>query len=708
MKVFKAVLRRLLVFLLGAAAGFAWLWHFDSTYLSHARDLDSVKKTVTLTANSYSVLTDYGSAVECDLELDGKSYRVYTYLDEGKNIAPGDLITGEFRFRVTTDGGEENPTYHRGNGIFLLAYQEDKITHTVETESDGYFPVKLRQKLMELLDAMFLEDTVGIARGLLLGDSSLIDYETDTALQLSGIRHIIAVSGLHVTILFGLVLLLGGKNRFLSLLLGIPTLVVFAAVVGFTPSITRACVMQVLLVLATVLSREYDSPTALALAVLVILGVNPVAITSVGFQLSVGSIVGILFFGTRIQSWLMDEKRFGRFPKGSLKKKAAAWVCASVSVSLGASLITVPLTALYFGNVSLISPLTNVLTLWVVMFIFYGILAACLTGFVWLPAGIFLGKLISWPIRYVVGLTKLLSKLPMAAVFTQSGYIVAWLVFSYVLLLVFCISRRKQPVQLICCAVLSLCVALGLSWAQPLMSECMVTVLDVGQGQCILLQSKGRTYMVDCGGSYFEDAADTAAATLLSQGISQLDGLVLTHYDADHAEGAVYLLQRIGADAVFMPDVADESGLKDAIIEQAVPGTVHLVQSDLLLSADGMALTIFGPEMDTSDNESSLCVLFQAGNCDILITGDRSTSGELALLQHAQLPDLEVLVAGHHGSKSSTGMLLLEATKPDIVLISVGADNWYGHPSPEMLARLEQYDCQVYRTDLNGTIIIRR
>ena len=100
--------------------------------------------------------------------------------------------------------------------------------------------------------------------------------------------------------------------------------------------------------------------------------------------------------------------------------------------------------------------------------------------------------------------------------------------------------------------------------------------------------------------------------------------------------------------------------------------------------------------------------MFQAGDCDILITGDRSTEGELALLRSVQLPQLEILVAGHHGSQYSTGVLLLEATKPDIVLISVGEDNPYGHPSEEVLQRLALYGCEIYRTDQCGTIVIRR
>ena len=126
------------------------------------------------------------------------------------------------------------------------------------------------------------------------------------------------------------------------------------------------------------------------------------------------------------------------------------------------------------------------------------------------------------------------------------------------------------------------------------------------------------------------------------------------------------------------------------------------------LLLDQAPITMFGGKEGTSDNESSLCVLFQPEDCDILITGDRSEDGEQELMNHMQLPDLEILIAGHHGSRTSTSWELLNATKPEIVLISVGEDNRYGHPSDAVLQRLADFGCEVYRTDTYGTIIFRR
>ena len=253
--------------------------------------------------------------------------------------------------------------------------------------------------------------------------------------------------------------------------------------------------------------------------------------------------------------------------------------------------------------------------------------------------------------------------------------------------------------------IISLCAALLVSWILPMQDELRMTVLNVGQGQSIILQSKGRTFLVDCGGSYADDAADMAAERLLSMGIDRIDGLILTHYDKDHAGGVEQFLTRIRADALYFPEweVEDPIGQKLGTMRG-----VQLIDRDIILEYDGVKITLVTSVRVNSNNESSLCILFQTDNCDILITGDRSIAGELELLEKLEVPKLEVLVAGHHGSKNSTGQALLDATRPQVVVISVGENNGYGHPAEEMLQRLEALGCIILRTDQNGSIIIRR
>ena len=678
-------LRRLGAVCLGLALGFGWYQVYSVCYLQPVFDLDGEKMPLTIQCIDYSDETSYGTAVDGLITVNDKPYRTRIYLEGTPILEPGDIVTGEFELRRVS----AEDTYRQGNGVFLTAYQEADAQMGKPVKMAWYCRTAvLRQEILNLLDTCFPEDTAGFAKALLLGDRGSMDYETNTALRLSGISHIVAVSGLHVSILFSVVFALGLHRGWPTALIGIPILVLFAAVAGFSPSITRACIMQILMILALCFEKDYDSPTALSFAVLAMLAVNPMTVLSISFQLSVGCVAGILLFREQIQAYL---RRY--LPRS---------IADGTAVTLSAISLTTPLAALYFDCVSLIGIVTNLLVLWVVTFIFCGILLTCVMAILWSGCAGVLAWILSWPIRYVLVVAKILSRFPLAAVYTCNFYVVVWLIFVYVLVAVFLLQKRKEPVTILCCGVLGLLLAVGIGWAEPMMDQCRVTVLDVGQGQCILLQSEGRTWMVDCGGSDDEEAADIAADTLLSQGITRLDGVILTHYDRDHAGGVLNLLTRIPADTVLLPDMEGFSDI-GARIDNGI-----LVDRDTTIAYGATELTAFAPMMGETGNESSLCVLFRAANCDILITGDRSALGEAVLMRHTELPKLEILIAGHHGSAKSTSEELLAATIPAIVAISAGENNPYGHPSGELLARLTQYGCAVYRTDLDGNLIFRR
>lgn len=698
-------LRRPSMVMLGLFVGICWFTAYQKNYLHPAMALHGESADTIVTAADYSYDTAYGVAVDGTMELDGNRYSVRVYLNEKQKISPGDRLGGMFRFRYTGVIGQQEATYHQGQGILLLGYQRGEITKTVSDGSEiRHTPARLARKISRILERSFPDDAYPFAKALLLGDSSDISYEINTAFKISGIRHVIAVSGLHVAILFGLLSLIMFNKRFLMALIGLPVLLLFAGVAGFTPSVTRACLMVGLTILSQCFSREYDSPTALSFACVVMLGWNPLVITSVSFQLSVGCVAGILLFNEKIYGWLSNLLKAGKGKRISDRLKR--WFASSVSVTLSAMSLTTPFSAYYFGAVSLIGVLANLLCLWVISLIFYGIISVCILSICSVRLAAALGWVIAWPIRYVLTMAKILAEFPLAAVYAKSVYIVIWLIFVYLLLLVFLISEKKRPVILGCCAAVGLCTALVASWAEPMMDECRVTVLDVGQGQSILLQSQGRTFLVDCGGDSDTIVADLVADTLLSQGIRQLDGLILTHYDRDHAGAAANLLTRVDADVLYLPATEDLS--QGEMFSGKTDGSVIYVEKDLELSYGSVNLSIFAPDFAMESNENSLCILFETEKCDILITGDRSAFGEGMLLRNAELPKVDLLIAGHHGSKYSTGEELLQAVQPEVVMISVGEGNSYGHPAQELLDRLAEHGCQVYRTDQNGTIIFRR
>lgn len=688
---------------LGVSLGFAWFFLYNSMYLRHIEPLDRTTVPLSITASDYSKQSTYSYSVSGTTVIDGKRYPVILYLKGEPEIRPGDILNSEYRLRVTTPAGNNPSPYCQGNCIFLTATQKGELEITrPEKVPTHLLPAVFAREIKASLMRFFPEDTAPFAKAILLGDTTDLSYTEDTALSVSGIRHIAAVSGLHVSMLFGIVLILFGFSRAATLAVTLPVLLMFAAITGFTPSVTRACIMTALIALSWTIFEEYDSLTSLSLAALIMLIRNPFVINSVSFQLSVASVTGILLFASPIYVWFWKQlpkvRRKGRFGK------ITTWVIATISVSLSAMVFTAPLCAWYFGFVSIACILTNLLTLWAVGIIFAGAaFVGCLGNL--LPAVCQIAAVcISWLIRYVLFISESIARFPFAAVYTQSQFIVIWLILCYCLLFLFLLLRKKG-VLFASIGVGSLVVAILLSVWIPRLDDVRLTVMDVGEGQCILLQSDGHNLLIDCGGDSDEIAADMAAQTLLSQGITHLDGIAFTHYDRDHTGAAQYLMTRIRVDTLYLPDTEDHGFLETIGNTQAVK---VMIRQNTQLSFGCGSLTFTEPGNLKTDNENCMCVLFESEKCVILVTGDRSRSGEKRLIRNFDLPHVDILIGGHHGSKNSTSEELLEAVTPDIVIFSAGKDNTYGHPAQEVLDRLENYHCTVYRTDLDGSVLVRR
>ena len=686
--------------MLGCTLGLCWYLGFLHLNLIPAHAMDGTTVRTTVTAVSYSYDTDYGVGVDGEFTIHGKRHKVRLYVNGVEEICPGDTIEGAFQLRYTPPGGMRDPTYHAGEGIFFLGYPRGNVElhRAVECER-RYLAEHLRYGILRRLEAIFPASTAPLAKALLLGDDFDLDYATDMAFKLSGIRHIIAVSGLHVAMLYSFLRVVSLNRRWVTALLGFPALYLFAAAAGFTPSVSRACMMVGLMLLAQLIQRQYDPPTALAFAALVMLVKNPLVITSISFQMSFACVAGIQLFDAKITAWLIAKlgNPVGRNLRNGLKR----WFITSVSISLSAIILTTPISAYYFGTISLVGVLTNLLTLWAVSLSFYGIVVSLLVSLIWMRGAAVVAAGASLAMKYVIFMAKLIRAIPLAAVYTASSYIVLWLIFVYILLVVFLCSENRYPLVLSCCAVLGLCLALLVSWTEWRFSDTHFTALDVEQGQCLILHTDGKTFLIDCGGSNDKVAANAAADTLLSRGVTHLDGIILTHGDRDHAGGMEYLLERISTEFVMLPATDTHSFAGQRMIP---------VEGALTITTEDAKITVFGPTFSHESNENSLCILFERENCAILVTGDRSWMGELMLmLMHDHtLPDVDLLVAGHHGSRNSTSEELLTAVSPETVFISVGRDNSYGHPSRETLARLAEFGCVVYRTDIHGNLTFRR
>lgn len=659
--------------LLGVAAAWGWMGLVQARFYTPLKILDGQIGTAEILALDYGEETDYGQQVKGRIYLEGKGYTLRACLKEGLPVEPGNRLTGEFRFRLTLPGGEKESGYDAASGIFLRATARSATA--VEPGQAGslrFFPQRLAKRMKGILRGCLPEDVFPFAQSLLLGDSEELDYGTKTALTVSGIRHIIAVSGLHVGVLWLLIRRLTGNRRYLTALVGIPAVALFAALVGFTPSVCRAGLMAGLMMLAACLGREYDPLTELSLAALVLLVFNPFTVLSAGFQLSVLSVLGILLFARPIQKKL-EEVLWPR-------------LAGPIALTLSAMSLSTPLAACYFGVVSLVGVVTNLLVLPLVTLIFYGVGAVCALGGISPMLGGLLGRLLAWPIRLVLVTARLLGRVPFGALYPWGVFHALALAGIYVLLIFYALFHKGRLRYYVAASA-----ALAAAWVflggwLPRQEDFRLAVLDVGQGQSLVLSSRGQTLVIDCGGRTGQSAADRAAEYLLSQNIYRVDALALTHFDEDHAGGVEYLLSRVKAQTLLLPEGKEE---------RAIPfgaGTLRL----------------FPYTGGNSRQENSMAILFESENCVILVTGDLDQAGERRLVREGKIPQTDILVVGHHGSRNAASEELMAAARPKVAVISAGADNPFGHPHQEALDRLERAGAAVFRTDQSGTIVIRR
>ena len=691
--------RRVLLVGVGLALAFGYDWLYIRQVQRPMEELAGTQREMTMTLCDYAISTGYGAKVTVRLEdFPGKA--VYYGEEKLLELEPGQTVTDLVQLQSAARIRDDDVTSFTSKGVFLLAYRRGEASYGEGTSaSPRWWPVRMGRAMQSRIAELFMGDEAGFLTAILTGDKSRLSDEGAAALSEAGLYHILAVSGMHCGFLLALVTYLTGKHRRrLTALCALPLLAFYAALTGGSPSVLRSCVMLAFLLAAPVCRRDSDGPTALLAALFLILLANPFAAASISLQLSFTAMAGILFLTPRLYRLLMHGRKGNRVTR---------FLAAGFSATMGALVFTVPLSGWYFGTLTLISPLSNLLCLWAASGVFVLGLVTVLLGFFCLPPAKLLAVVPALLTRYILLMAGLLAKIPFHAAYFANPYLKYWLAYAYILFLTAWL-RRKAPrrkyalAAILTCLTLALTVKLG-EWRYHAGLD--VKVLDVGQGQCVLLASGGDFTLVDCGsGNSWYGPGEIASQHLRAMGCRKLDRLVLTHYDSDHISGVRSLLARMDVDTLLVPELADD-GLGGEILELAREHgvTVETVESRTELPMGKAVLTVLPPVGEGEDNERGLSVLASAEDADILITGDMDAATERKFLEAYDLPDIEVLVAGHHGSKYSTSNDLLDALTPETACISVGS-NSYGHPADETMRRLAEHGCAIYRTDMQGTI----
>ncbi len=701
---------------LGLALGFSWTAGYRALFLAPAKELEN--RTVRMTAQvlQWPQRTHQGWSVLVRTETeDGVWVDALLYLDEqGRGLRPGDQIQSVVHCEPAdrSSSGEEI-TYYTAKGVFLRGSAYGTL-HVERPERPPLraIPALMSRALEDSIRSAFPRQEGGQVLAIVLGNRDSLTRSFTTSMQRAGLSHTAAVSGMHLSFLAAFLTCLLGKHRRRTAWIIMPVMLIFMVTAGCTPSVTRATVMILLLLAAPLFGRERDDATALGTALLVLLVQNPLAVTHVGLQLSFAAVAGIFLTAEPISRALREKLCGAQAKPWTLRwvmNLVPGYLADTLAATFGAMVFTLPLTALHFSSVSLISPLANFVTLWAVAGIFCGGLLVGLAGMLSPALAQLLALAVAPLARYMDWAVRWLARLPFASITMDSVYYKLWVCILSAGILAALVRKRRRrfylPASL---AVITLCTAALLTSIEFGAGDMSVTAFDVGQGQCVLVRQGKFLTLVDCGGDSYDSAGDIAANHIQNAGRNGVDLLVLSHFHSDHANGVPQLLERLKVGAIAIPEVDEDSPLRREILalakEREIPVWVVTRDSQVRLGGD-RDVTIFAPLGRKDINERGLTVLASSGENQVLLTGDMGAEVERILVGHTTLPQVEVMLAGHHGSKYSNSQALLEAARPRIVLISAGQHNRFGHPDPETLERFGEIP--VYRTDQCGTIQIR-
>lgn len=585
--------------------------------------------------------------------------------------------------------------YERGRKIDFYLKNATVERVAVEAGRISSFLDRLRKKSREILKQIFPEKDAGVLQAMLTGEKQEVDLEVKEAYQAAGISHVLAISGLHIT-------MAGMAVWKCMLLLGLPLpaasvtafflLWCYGIFIGIPTTSFRALVMFGIMAGGKIIGRAYDLVTGLAVAAILLLTDNPDLLWDTGFQLSFTAVAGLaLCSAMKIRS----QAGTGGF----------LW------------LFSLPVVLHGFCQVSLAGLLCNLLVIPLMPFVLGSGMAALVAGTFHILAGSILAIPASLILRLYEWIGKVVEKIPFG-VWTPGKMELSVCVAYYCVLALVCVAhirwKDKNAAGKRAVWMAGVLVLLGLGtgfWK----SGAQVLMLDVGQGDGILVRTGKGGLLVD-GGSVSRKGVGRSVIlpVLKHEGITRLEGIFITHTDQDHYNGALEVLEESGkgwldTEWLFMPVWMEKTQVGQELEKAAEKNQVRCryIKTGDRIGDGEVAITMLHPgyeDFSQKPNDGSLVFTCEGWNHRILFTGDLTSDQEEALLP--ELPTCDILKTGHHGSDGSSGESFLEAVNPSVSLISCGKDNRYGHPGRHTLERLKNAGSSVCRTDLSGALLV--
>jgi len=677
------------------------------------------------------------------------SNRVYNYGDvlrvNGLLIQPEPAGNpGAFNYRTYLE--------RQGIWVVLMAKSEADVQKIGAGSANPVLNAALwvKEKLSAVATHSLAPSNDAILNGIVFGTQGLIDRDTRQAFTVTGVVHILSVSGLHVGLVLGGLV---GLLRLLKLPPGLtaplttPVLIFYALMTGAVPAVLRATIMALLFLWGHHLGRDRDWPTTLALAALVILLLNPLQIYHPGFQLSFAATWGILYLGPLLGDFFAGI--FKGLPSGMVRP-----LVQGLAVPLAAQLATVPLVAWYYNLVSPVAIPANLLAVPLVgLILFLGVFAAAL-GLFWLPLAGLVNVSTDAAIELFLALVKFFQGLPGAVIYLATPPVLLAAAWYGGLLAVTGLrpggwrnANFRRRIKGWAAGVALTVVLLLIWWPWPAGGRLSVHFIDVGQGDSVLVRTPtGKNMLIDTGGRRDEfqtgsGMGDQVVAPYLRKiGVHRLDVLVVTHPHEDHCGGAAYLAENFPVGLAVVSPTGNTAGrARTEAGEEAAAGgqggredsdgEIPPAYTELMTKMAGMGvpvkaaaagdtlrldgkvgIEVLSPEKTTGEtkpdlNNSSVVLKLTYGRRSFLFTGDVETEAQGELLRREADLRADVLKMPHHGSRLLLPELV-EHVHPEMVVISVGAHNTFGHPAQTTLDILDQAGAKIYRTDQDGAVIV--
>lgn len=584
-------------------------------------------------------------------------------------------------------------------------------TRVAAADAPGGRPLLMARIRAQARIRDLFEERAGIVEAILLARTEALDPELRQAFAAAGLSHLLAISGTHVGLVAGAILLLARVVRLSPALGGVTAAGMTTAYVLFlgAPSAASRAALQVLLLLGARLAQRPADPFALmSTAALVLLCHRPLALLEAGFQLSFAGVFGLLAFRRPL-----------------LERVPRAWTRTAtepVITTLAATLTTAPIAGYRFGMVSVIGLAANLVAGPALALAVPATALALAVSAAWEPAGRFLAGGAAVPIALLGHVARIAATVPGGHFPVAGATISAALLAVAVFLALNRTSRHSPPPVRRRRFGIATTGAVLLFTLPPLprpgSGSLEIHAIDVGQGDAFAIRTPaGRWILVDTGPrtDRFDAGRSRVLPYLRARGARSVTVMVLTHPDTDHIGGAPAVLQEMRVDVALDPALATGKQSYFDVLGSARSRGVrwYAAQEGRELSLDGVTLVFLAPlehMLDGPGEANDLSVVFRLtwGGFAALFTGDAPEAVENDLVaQHGEALSAHVLKVGHHGSRTSTGDSLLRVLRPKAALISAGQRNRYGHPDPGVVRRLERHGVHVLRTDRQGSIVIR-